>query len=508
MAESIKGMYTRMVTDRESYLQRARNSSKLTIPTLVPDEGTTAHLKFPTPYQSIGARGVNNLASALLMSLLPPNAPFFRLILDERERMKMDAIDPSLKNNIDRAMSDIERALMRELEINSIRVGTFEALKQLIVAGNVLLHIPEEGTMRVIRLENYAISRDAQGMPLKMIIKDTISTDTMSDSLREAAAAKMTAGKNTVDIYTLIRCIPKNKVEVYQEIEGVILEDSHAIYDKEKSPFIPLRMMRVDGEDYGRGYIEQYLGDLKSLEALTQAIVEGSAAASKVLFLVNPNGTTRAKTLAQSPNGAIREGNANDVSVLQTQKHADFSIALSTMQAIQERLSFAFLLTESTIRNADRVTAEEVRLVTQSIERQLGGIYSVLSQEFQLPLINRFMGRMVKSKSMPKIPKDLVVPTIVTGIEALGRGNDLNKLDIYLQGVAQTLGPDILGTYLDFREYLERRASALGIDTEGLIKSEEQIMQEQQQQQMQAAAMQAMPQLMQQGQQMQEEVSG
>ena len=94
------------------------------------------------------------------------------------------------------------------------------------------------------------------------------------------------------------------------------------------------------------------------------------------------------------------------------------------MSQINDRLAYAFLLTESTIRNADRVTAEEVRLVTQSIERQLGGIYSVLSSEFQIPLVGRMTEKMERQKKMPKLPKGMVTPTIITGIEALGRGND------------------------------------------------------------------------------------
>ena len=165
------------------------------------------------------------------------------------------------------------------------------------------------------------------------------------------------------------------------------------------------------------------------------------------------------------------------------------------MQQIGERLSYAFLLTESTIRNADRVTAEEVRLVTQSIERQMGGIYSVLSQEFQLPLVNRIMQRMEKQKKLPKIPKDKVTPAIVTGIEALGRGNDLNRLDIYLQGIAQMLGPEGLAQYVNMSEYMSRRASALGIDTDGLIRSEEEVagmMQQQQQAEAMKVATQSM----------------
>jgi len=477
-----QSLYTSLCSHRDSYLQRGRDASRLTIPTLLPDDGTTGSTRFPTPYQSVGARGVNNLASALLLSLLPPNAPFFRLVVDEKAKREMDEVDPNIKHEIDRAMSGIERAVQREIETSSIRIGLFEAAKQLLVSGNCLLCI-DEGTMRVIRLDRYVITRDPMGNPEKIIIRETLAPNSLPENIREDITGNLSANEKTVDLYTCIKYMEDGAVEVFQEVKGILLPDSIGSYKADENPYVPLRMMRVDGEDYGRGYVEQYFGDLKSLEALSQAIVEGSAASAKVLFLVNPNGTTRARTLAESPNGAIREGSAGDVSVLQVAKQADFSVALSTMRAIEERLSYAFLLTESTIRNAERVTAEEVRLVTQSIERQLGGIYSVLSQEFQLPLVRRLMHTMSKKGQLPKIPKNMVKPAVVTGIEALGRGNDLNKLDIYIAGIGQALGPQVLSEYINMREYLSRRASALGIDIEGLVKSEEQLQAERQQQQ-------------------------
>ena len=174
---------------------------------------------------------------------------------------------------------------------------------------------------------------------------------------------------------------------MFQEVAGIEVPGSRGSYALDKNPFIPLRFSRIDGESYGRGFVEEYIGDLKSLEALQQAIVEGSAASAKVLFLVRPNGTTKARVLAESPNGAIVNGDANDVTTLQVQKSGDFSIAYQTIQAITERLSFAFLLNSSVQRQAERVTAEEVRYMAQELETALGGVYSILSQEFQMPLI-------------------------------------------------------------------------------------------------------------------------
>ena len=109
-------------------------------------------------------------------------------------------------------------------------------------------------------------------------------------------------------------------------------------------------------------------------------------------------------------------------------------------------------------------------------------------------MVNRIMERMKKNNLLPPLPADIVQPTIVTGIEALGRGQDLNKLDVFLAGVAQQLGPSALAQFVDLREYIDRRAASLGIDTENLIKSQEQIAAEQQAQQQAALAQQFGPQ--------------
>jgi hypothetical protein len=152
------------------------------------------------------------------------------------------------------------------------------------------------------------------------------------------------------------------------------------------------------------------------------------------------------------------------------------------MDGIKDRLGAAFLLTSGVVRSAERVTAEEIRMLSQELESSLGGLYSLLSNELQLPLIERLMFVMSKSKKLPKLPKNLVQPVIVTGVEALGRGNDLNKLDQFLAGAAQVVGPQAVAQFVNVQEYFKRRATALGIKTIGLIKTEEQLAQASQQQ--------------------------
>ena len=469
--------YSQLEGERDTFLERGREAARLTIPTLLPDEGHSSSSIYSTPYQGIGARGVNNLASKLLLALLPPNSPFFRLTIDDFD---LQQIAGDNRGQVEEGLARIERAAMQEIEGKAIRVPVFEALKLLIVTGNALVYMPKKGGMKVYRPDRYVAKRDAMGNVLEIITKETVSPMMLPEEVQAMLPQSETPVKS-LNLYTKLMKTNRG-FDVFQEVADIEVPNSRGTYKDDTNPFIPLRFIRIDGEDYGRGYVEEYIGDLRSLESLTRAIVQGSAASSKVLFLVRPNGTTKSSDLSKAPNGAFLNGDANDVSTLQVQKAADFRVALETMRMINDRMAAAFLLNSSVQRAAERVTAEEVRFMAQELETALGGVYSILSQEFQLPLINLLLNSLQQQGKMPKMPKDSVKPTVVTGIEALGRGQDLNKLATFLQYL-QPLGAEVIASEMNINDYIDRLGASLGIDTSGLIKSQEQKMQEQMAQQ-------------------------
>lgn len=489
---SSAGLYAALESDRYPFLMRARECSKYTIPTLIPPAGHSNATKYYTPYQGVGARGVNNLASKLLLALLPPNSPCFRLQIDDYTLEQLTKQE-GMRADVEEGLNKIERAVQSEIEAGALRVSTFEAMKHLLIGGNALIYLPDEGGMKVFPLEKYVVRRDPMGRVLDMIVKETVSPATLPADVQEMIGYDYESDEENghdknCDIYTHIY-LEDGKWEVHQEIKGKIVPGSEGTYPLEKCAWFPVRFIKIDGENYGRSYVEEYLGDIKSLEGLSQSIVEGSAAAAKVLFMVNPNGTTSKATLAKADNGAIVEGTEQDVSVLQLNKFNDFRVALETINTINDRLAFAFLLNSSVQRNGERVTAEEIRYMAGELEAALGGIYSILSQEFQLPLVNRIMFAMERKKKLPVLPKGTVKPVIVTGMEALGRGNDMNKLQLFLQAAAQVaqLPPEI-----NKDDALKRIGTSLGIDMKGLVKTPEQIQQEMQQQQMMAMAQQGL----------------
>ena len=477
--------YEQLESNRSTFLRRARDASKLTLPALIPESTTGNAAKLKTPYQAVGARGCNSLASKLLIALLPPSTPFFKLSIDSLALLQEG--QEGLETEIDKGLRVIENALMNEIEVSNDRVAMFEALKHLIVGGNVLLYLTDKG-LKVYHFDRYVCKRDDVGNILEIITKETIHPQALPADFLEKLKTKQNYDAEDfdedLDIYTRIKRYG-DEFTWHQECQGERIPGTEGKSKIDVSPWICLRWTRIDGEDYGRGYVEEYQGDLISLEALMQAIIEGAAASAKTLFLVNPNGVTRAATLAKAPNGAIREGSAQDVSVLQVNKGADFQVSFSAIQRIEGRLEYAFLMARSVQRDAERVTAAEVSIMANELENSLGGIYSILTQEFQLPYLKRRMHMLTRSGKAPKLPEKIVKPKIVTGLQGLGRGNDRNKLIEFIGTVSQALGPDIMRQYMNVDEAIKRLANSIGIDTANLVKSQEEIAQELQAQQQQ-----------------------
>ena len=485
--QTVAGRYAQLQSARSTFDREAKESSKLTIPSLIPESTTGTRARIKTPFQAVGARGVNSLASKLLFALLPPSTAFFKLSIDSLELLKQG--QEGLETEIDKGLRTIETALMNEIEISNDRVAMFEALKHLIVGGNVLLYLTDDG-LKVYPLSKFVCKRDAVGNVLEIITQESVHPDALPSEFLEQIKKKENYDEKSmdtdIDIYTYIKRENDN-FNWYQECKGEKIPGTDGRSKADVSPWITLRFVRIDGEDYGRGYVEEYRGDLISLEALMQAIIEGAAASAKTLFLVNPNGVTRASTIAKAPNGAIREGSAADISVMQVGKAADFSVSQAVIQTITGRLEYAFLMARSVQRDAERVTAAEVTMMANELENSLGGIYSILTQEFQLPYLKRRMHMLVRSGKAPKLPEKLVKPKIVTGVQGLGRGNDRNKLIEFIGTVSQALGPDIMRQFVNVDEAIKRLANSIGIDTANLVKTQEQIqaeMQAMQQQQL------------------------
>ena len=490
---SARSRYDQLSTYRSQFLETAVRCSELTLPYLIQrDQITPTHKILKQPWQSVGAKAVVTLAAKLMLSLLPPQTTFFKLqVRDDKLGTELPA---QVRSELDLSFAKMERMVMESIAASSDRVAVHQALKHLVVGGNALIFMGKDG-LKHYPLNRYVVERDGNGNIIEIVTKELINKKLLPKEMIDAVDRQPGGGIDNgssyhgddAEVYTHVR-LDNNRWIWHQEVFDKKVPGSESKAPKEASPWLVLRFNSVDGENYGRGRVEEFLGDLRSLDSLAQALTEGSAAAAKVVFVVSPSSTTKAQTLAQAGNGAIIQGRPDDIGVVQVGKTADFATAANMMATLERRISEAFLIL--TVRQSERTTAEEVRLTQMELESQLGGLFSLLTVEFLIPYLNRKLLVLQRSGELPRIPKEIVRPTIVAGINALGRGQDRESLTTFISTIAQTLGPENLMRYLNPEEAIKRLAAAQGIDVLNLVKSMEQQQQEQQ------AAMQQQQQMM------------
>ena len=474
-----KKRYDALIGYRSEYLSQADTAARLTLPHLIRDEeqfrGATRDVK--TPWQSVGAKGVVTLASKLMLALMPIQTSFFKLQLDDTQLG--EEVPPEVKTELDLSFAKIERTIMEAIAASDDRVTIHQALKHLVVSGNALIFMGKDG-LKLYPLNRFVIDRDGNGNVIEIVTKEKIAKKLLADVIPDyepPVEGMEDEDRDDCDVYTHVKR-DGNRFIWHQEVFDKIIPNSRGKSPEKTNPWLHLRFNTVDGEAYGRGRVEEFIGDLKSLEALSQALVEGSAAAAKVVFVVSPSSTTKPQTLASAGNGAIVQGRPDDIGVVQVGKTADFATAYQMVGQLEKRLSEAFLIL--TVRQSERTTAEEVRMTQMELEQQLGGLFSLLTVEFLVPYLNRKLSVFEKTGQIPKLPKDIVKPTIVAGVNALGRGQDREALGQFLTTISQTMGPEATQQFINPEEVIKRLAAAQGIDVLNLVRSMKEIQGEQQ----------------------------
>ena len=510
--DSCEDLYKSKINERNLYLEDQKETCNHTVPYLHTSseyENNTQSRKV-LPWNGIGMKGVQNLSSMLLTSLVPQTTVFVRLMLDEMEmadderRMLEGGASPEeiaqRKTDLDLALARMERAILHSIDTTNDRLAIHEALQQLIVGGNALLYVAEEG-VKCFPLSKYIIKRDPMGNPLVVVVCEKIGIEALPEEARKLVDEQETdvAGiiegdqntkyKRNVEVYTKITW-EKNKVYWYQEIKNQEIPGTRGTANKSESPWLPLRMYRTP-DSYSPSYIQATcIADLKTAEALTQAVTEGALVSAQIRHLVKPSGVANPKKLAESANGAYLAGNPDDITTISVNKGADMQIAQSLLTTVEQRLSQSFMLYQP--RQAERVTAEETRELNNMLERSLGSVYGILVTEMMQPFVARKLFLLTKKGKIQKLPNDFVKPIVSVGYSTIGRQADLEKTARFMQILQQTMGPESVATYVQPSELIKRLASAMGMDLNGLVKTEQQLAEEQEAAQKQAMMQQLM----------------
>ena len=475
-------LFQQLDSSRQTKLDRARHTAALTIPQLLPPEGFNETEQLHLPASSVGAQGVVGLASKMLSAMLPTSGqPFFRL-------EPADGSQPDAEAQV--YLQSLDFKINRALQSENLRDTLFEALQQLIVVGDTLFKMNDDFTFSTCRLDQYVVLRDGDGEVQKILYLDFI-LDPDAQVANGYGDSYAPAGYKTV--YNCVEWNDERQVWLYhREIDDeVVAQGEYKVL-----PMAAVRWSAVTGENYGRAKCEEMAGDLSSLESYTEALLEGMAAASRFYVGINPAGMADIDDIVDTPNGGFIGARPEDVFTVSPSQTMSPQIqatqqAVNTMRA---EVSKAFLVNGGSIRDAERVTAAEVRMVGAELEQVLGGAFSAVARELLGPVIRRAFFLLIERGEIdPKLADQLnnggiLNAEVVTGLQAMSRDSDLQNL-MQLGSMVQNLPPEAQSRF-KWDEYATMMVSSLGFDPRNWVKSDEDIAAEQAQAQQQQMQMQ------------------
>jgi hypothetical protein len=488
--KKLSDRWTELNAKKTNLINRCQDYAMWTLPYLFPRTGTQDS-ELQGPLDSTGARAVNHLSNKLIMALFAPSQPFFRLTISDEiaEELAAKAKDGdeqalTLIAAMDEALAKTEKSAMKELNFNRYRTEATTAAKSLIVTGNAMLYHPKNGPVQMYGLRDYCVCRDLSGNVVEILTMEKKNLHTFKKEIREKLEAynkgKYSSQKE-VCIYTQVILEDDMKYHMYQYADDMKLEESSATWTAEDLPYLVLTWNLVRGEDYGRGLVEDYAGAFHALYQLAQAEIDVVAIAADIKFLVDPGSSADVETLNASESGTYHSGREGDVTVLQINKAVDMQMVEGMVQRLQQQIGAAFMLQSAVTRDAERVTAEEVRQVANELDLSNGGIYSRFAEEWQYRTAILMLNRINVN-----LGDKTIDPVIITGLDSLSRAGDIDNLRLLISDLAALNEvPEDVRAGIDPAKFIAYCAVRRGVDYQKFEKSPAKIQAENQQMQQQ-----------------------
>jgi hypothetical protein len=428
---------------RNSLLSRCEQYARWTLPYMFPETGATEGVELPKTNDSLGARCVNHLANKSISTLYRPQGAFFRLRTSKRDDQQLEALSQdeqkadvaALRQKIDKALADAETVAIEALDMVAFRPSAINAMKLLVITGNALMYHPEGDVAQCYSLRNYCVVRDVATNVLEIVTKECAAFETFSnevqDQLRTRRPEKPYEDRSPVNIYTQIRLEDDGKYHVLQAADAVDISKPDVTYPKDKLPWIVLTWNLVNGEDYGRGLVEDYSGAFHALEVLNASLLSQAAIMGDIKFFVDPASLIDVDELNKSLPGSYHAGRPDQVGTMEMKLQANAQFIASMMERYEKQVAQGFLLNSAITRDAERVTAEEIRMQANELDTSQGGVYSRLAHQWQLPT-----ARIILDQT--KFPFDQfgTTITIIAGMDSLSRQGELDNIRMFVADMA------------------------------------------------------------------------
>lgn len=432
-------------------------------------------------YQEMGALLVNNLSAKLTALLFPTNRAFFGINVSERisKAAKAQGVDEA---TLLAGLSKLEMDASQSVFLNSSYHQIGQAVAHLIVTGNALTY-RDSKLKRTITygLQSFGIRRTGTGLLADCVLREFESFAGLSRDVQVMLATRfphkyrMDRYETTVEVYTRItrQTSETGKVvyQVAQEIEGFLI-GKPGTYPEHLCPWQAPVWSLIAGEHYGRGMVEDYAGGFASLSDKSEALALYGISAMKYINLVQPGSGQSIDDLQQAETGDYVQGTNGAIAVQEAGDGAKITAMRAEIVATFQNLARAFMY-QANVRDAERVTAYELRQQAQEANTGLGGQYSALAESFQAPMAHLLLTE-TKPETLQGIVTGDMQLDIIAGLPALSRGIDVQNILQAAQDAAAIVPPLMqLDTRIDPKKIMDVIYAGQGVDTSQFHRSKE-----------------------------------
>jgi hypothetical protein len=413
------------------------------------------------------------LSNKFMLAMFAPSRPFAKL--RPGEKAKQEAAKLKLTEiQLASILAKGERDAVAMLDNMAQRPKLFQAIRHLIVTGNVLL-ILEKDSLRTLGLKKYVVKRNIRGEVIHLCLKEDIAFSELDQKIVQQYR-KLYQDDHKVSFYKWIKREPNGSYTMSQWLEDKRLPAEYdARWPANRCPYLPLTWDLADESDYGTGLVEEYVGDLEACSVLSESTVDGAVLGSEYRMMVNPSGMTSVDDLKNSENGDYLPGLPTDVSPTTGGNPNAITVAAEVNDKYEKRIARGFLMGSAVIRDAERVTTEEVRLTANELETAYGSVYSVLAASLQKPVAQWLFDQI--DLDLKKADFDI---TVVTGLDALSRSGDLENFRLAMGDMAALASvPDSLAARVKWEEIAAFVGQGRGVDLTKFIMTDEEFAKQQ-----------------------------
>lgn len=428
----LKSIWETLDGKKGDIIARCEQYAMWTVPSVCPMENEDGAAQSKGNV-AIGARLVNHLSNRIVDTMFPSDRPFFALALSPEAKRRASAEmnddeQAEFANRLRKATAEAENLAMRELNLTAYRPVAVQAVQHQIITGNAVIHRNEDGTRVVYGIKDFCCTRDVKGALLKCILKDSKIFGSLSDEVQDKLHETRPELKDDDEVVLFTYYWRMNgKWHRLQGVDEVVLESTRTSYKDADLPVLALTWNLSRGESYGRGLVEDHAVQFHNIDVSTLALIDLIGIAADIKFLVDPASQLDVEEWNSAVRGAYLPGRKDDISVPDYPKRLEIQVIRESVNEWSRELAQAFLMNSAGVRDAERVTAEEIRFYARELESAFGGLYSRLALGWQQKEAEYLISQIDFSVMSETGVKTFDV-VVTTGLESLSREGQLDNL--------------------------------------------------------------------------------